>query len=282
MYGYIYKTTNTVNNKIYVGKHKGKFDENYHGSGIALHNAMKKYDETVFKTELIEECTNLENLNTKEKYWIETLDARNPAIGYNIAPGGDGGVIWKEGEHPSSGVRRFGEDNPFYGKHHSEETKLKVKQVWKQKIADGYVSPAKGKPNKYKGTIFVTNGDERVRIKKDELDKYITNGWVYRWAPKDLTDDKPRGGWHQSEHQKAVASKVHKGKKVSDKSIEKFRDTMANKSDIDKMMMRKNMSDSHKGKLWVTDGTNSAQINPEDYQEFEYFGFYLGRVIKNS
>lgn len=43
MYGYIYKTTNLINNKIYIGQHKHeKFDIKYFGSGYALVNAIKK------------------------------------------------------------------------------------------------------------------------------------------------------------------------------------------------------------------------------------------------
>lgn len=42
-FGYVYKTTNKVNNKIYVGKHKSNcFDENYLGSGTLLSSAIKK------------------------------------------------------------------------------------------------------------------------------------------------------------------------------------------------------------------------------------------------
>jgi len=43
MYGYIYKTTNLINNWIYIGqKKKIKFDHNYYGSGIHLKNAINK------------------------------------------------------------------------------------------------------------------------------------------------------------------------------------------------------------------------------------------------
>ena len=45
-YYYIYKTTNVVNNKIYIGKHKSKdLDNNYLGSGKILQLAVKKYGE---------------------------------------------------------------------------------------------------------------------------------------------------------------------------------------------------------------------------------------------
>jgi len=44
MYGYIYKTTNIVNGRQYIGQHMSElFDENYKGSGKALLEAINKY-----------------------------------------------------------------------------------------------------------------------------------------------------------------------------------------------------------------------------------------------
>jgi hypothetical protein len=46
MYGYIYKTTNIVNGKIYIGQHLHDcWDFNYKGSGKMLQKAFKKYGE---------------------------------------------------------------------------------------------------------------------------------------------------------------------------------------------------------------------------------------------
>lgn len=56
MFGYIYKTTNKVDGKIYIGQKKSdRFLENtYHGSGLYLLRAMKKYGKENFETCLIE------------------------------------------------------------------------------------------------------------------------------------------------------------------------------------------------------------------------------------
>ena len=90
MYGYIYKTTNLVENKIYVGQKKSnKFLGNkYLGSGKILKLAVKKYGEENFKVELLEECDSKEQLNEREIYWISTLNARERGVGYNICTGG--------------------------------------------------------------------------------------------------------------------------------------------------------------------------------------------------
>lgn len=89
-YGYIYKTTNLVTQKIYVGQKKSqKFLANkYLGSGIKLKSSIQKYGEDNFNVELLEWCYDENQLNSQEVYWIEKLDAMNPDIGYNLMSGG--------------------------------------------------------------------------------------------------------------------------------------------------------------------------------------------------
>ena len=87
----IYKITNIVSKKCYIGKHE-TFDlnDNYFGSGIALKDSIKKYRKDSFKKEIIEFCDNSEILSEREKYWIETENSIIPN-GYNISLGGKGG-----------------------------------------------------------------------------------------------------------------------------------------------------------------------------------------------
>lgn len=86
----IYKTTNLVNGKIYVGKDIHD-DINYFGSGILLERAIKKYGKYNFKKEIIQKCLSIEELNIQEIYWINKLNSCDRNVGYNIAIGGDGG-----------------------------------------------------------------------------------------------------------------------------------------------------------------------------------------------
>ena len=89
MYGYIYKTTNLFNGKIYVEQHKSsKFNKNYLGSGLHITNLVNKYGKESFSCELLEKCYSEEELNEKEIYWIKTLDSTNRNIGYNLMSGG--------------------------------------------------------------------------------------------------------------------------------------------------------------------------------------------------
>ena len=60
-YGYVYKTTNTVNGLVYIGKHSTEkvretqsLDESYYGSGIKLRKAISKYGIDSFVVEILE------------------------------------------------------------------------------------------------------------------------------------------------------------------------------------------------------------------------------------
>ncbi len=93
--GYIYKITNMVNNKIYIGQtvktvekrfiqHKNNSNKEYF-SQIVLYKAFNKYGMENFKCEEIEEVPN-DKLDEREKYWIEYYDSY--FSGYNSTLGG--------------------------------------------------------------------------------------------------------------------------------------------------------------------------------------------------
>lgn len=91
---YIYKITNNINNKIYIGKTEfdiqKRFKEHCRDSkkeykNRPLYNAMNKYGIEHFKIEEIEECNNPEE---RERYWIEYYNSFKN--GYNATLGGDG------------------------------------------------------------------------------------------------------------------------------------------------------------------------------------------------
>jgi len=151
----IYKTTNLINQKFYVGKDVHN-NPNYYGSGKRLKLAIQKYGIENFKKEILDICETLEHLNDREKFWIRELNAVNE--GYNISLGGDGGdtisnnprkfeigkkisesnkgkfvgkIISKETKEKISKSLKgkfVGDKNPNYGKKHSDETKDKIRK----------------------------------------------------------------------------------------------------------------------------------------------------------
>ena len=60
----IYKTTNLVNGKIYIGQDKYNSPV-YLGSGKILHLAFQKYGIENFNKETLEECESVQELNER-------------------------------------------------------------------------------------------------------------------------------------------------------------------------------------------------------------------------
>jgi len=121
----LYRITNLINGKVYIGQtvnadrrwsdHKWlskKKHEQY------VHSAMNKYGIENFSFEVIAECKLPDDANEAEKQLIIQYDSRNPEKGYNLAPGGE--TAWNTGL-PA-------EQQPMYGKHHSEDSKKKISE----------------------------------------------------------------------------------------------------------------------------------------------------------
>lgn len=88
-YGVVYKTTNLLNGKIYIGQtiQKGKQLETYLGSGVSLRNAIIKYGKDKFIKYIIFYAFDKNELDNAEEHLIEIYSAREKSIGYNIMKG---------------------------------------------------------------------------------------------------------------------------------------------------------------------------------------------------
>lgn len=122
--GYIYKITNIVNNKVYIGQTtktvEARWKQHKHSSvskKYALYYAMRKYGIDNFKIETLEQCDN-KDLDEKEIEWIAFYNSYRE--GYNMTLGGSGASnydyeaiykMWQEGKdifeiHEKIGCRR--------------------------------------------------------------------------------------------------------------------------------------------------------------------------------
>ena len=144
----IYKITNMVNGKVYIGQstqlskrlynHRNALKNNYH-SNHHLQNAYNKYGET-FQIEVIMYCDNKEKLDYLERYYISYYDSMNPQKGYNKE---DGGNLNKH--HSGETKKKISEAQK--GKHHSEETRIKMSIKHNN---SGYYRVSKRKSSRYK------------------------------------------------------------------------------------------------------------------------------------
>jgi group I intron endonuclease len=159
---FIYKTTNLINGKIYIGQSQKK-DPFYFGSGANIKKAVKEYGKKNFIREIVEEnIDNKKELDQREEYWIDFFDSTNPDIGYNICKGGSGrkashsqetkdrlseinkGKVMSEitkNKIRDGQPDRHGKNNPMYNRVTSDETKQKLSDALK-----GEKSPCFGVP----------------------------------------------------------------------------------------------------------------------------------------
>lgn len=140
----IYKITNRVNGKVYIGQTvtslKQRWKCHRHSSANCIfHKAIRKYGAENFTVEQIDIAADVDELNMKEKYWIRHYNSMIPN-GYNSTDGGDNFVVsetvrkkMSEKRKGVPGRKLYGEENPFYGKKHSEETRRKLSEHAKKR-----------------------------------------------------------------------------------------------------------------------------------------------------
>jgi hypothetical protein len=96
MYGIIYKVTNKINNKVYIGqtiqtlterKNKHYYKAKHEDINTHFINALRKYPKENFIWEIIDKADSQEKLNEKEKYWITYYNSVEK--GYNTKDGGE-------------------------------------------------------------------------------------------------------------------------------------------------------------------------------------------------
>ena len=89
---YIYKITNRLNEKIYVGQTKQLIEKRFLQhcyENTPIGQAMRECGIRNFTIEIIERCETQAQLNEREKFWINALNAKQPN-GYNVRNGGGG------------------------------------------------------------------------------------------------------------------------------------------------------------------------------------------------
>ena len=256
---YIYRITNLINGKTYIGQHKyKKLDDSYMGSGVYLAKAKKKYGIENFKKEILySRIQYKETADDMERFAI----AKERAIGkaeYNIADGGQGGAtplseetkrkiskalkgkkMSEESRRKMSESRRGMKCSPrseewrrkqsesHKGKKHnphSEETKRKISESHKGKHLS---EETKRKLSEAKKGRHLSLSEER-RIKLSEALKGENN---------------PNYGKHLSEETKRKLSEAKKGRRQTEEE-------------------KRKQSEAQRGKHWF----NNGKINKFCYE----------------
>ena len=191
MYHFLYRTECKITKKYYIGVHStNNLDDGYLGSGILLQESLKVYGKENHILEILQFFNSKEEKFEAEKNYI-TLEMINDPNCLNFSFGGNGGIMnqnhydnfmeagrnafkqkLQDPDFKQSFGKKISESNKrrvergealkapdWTGKKHTEETKIKIGQTNSIKQS--------GNANSQFGTMWITNGVENKKIKKD-------------------------------------------------------------------------------------------------------------------
>jgi hypothetical protein len=167
----IYKITNCLNSKIYIGKDTTS-NPKYYGSGVILNNAIKKYGIENFVKEVIDTAETKEDLSKKEKNWIEYYNSTDKSIGYNISKGGDGGDTISNNPNRDIIAEKLSESSPVKGKTYEEAYGKEKAEEYKNKLSQNHASTKHRKGKTYEEIYGKDLADLHKQKLKQARSKY--------------------------------------------------------------------------------------------------------------
>jgi len=202
----IYKTTNKLNGKIYIGKHQTKdLNDGYMGSGKYLKHAIEKHGIENFTKEILFVFENEADMNDREAELVTDAFVKEDT-NYNLCPGGNGGFgyinenslrntqkqrdaarknISKNVNHAKSTATMMQRKTGFCGEYERYKHKDYVHNgEVRQTISERRKGKGKGSSNSQYGTTWIWHIDYgNKKVKKEEVDGYIHQGWTKTYKP---------------------------------------------------------------------------------------------------
>ena len=285
MYGYVYKTTNKYNGKVYIGMHKGdKFDSTYYGSGNIITRIIDKYGVKNLQVDILEWCPTKSELSKAERRWIQYYWDLNINNSYNIHEGGFGGDTGANytperrllrNKRISSSVKKYytPEKRVEHGLKWTPEIMATVSKkakdrykdpLFREKVKNSNVFLRKGVAPSNKGRIYTKedkirlhmygnpNGTKgtgiinKISIFKDCTTKYINQNELDNY----IKDGWERGRCYRNKDGNLVGGIPYEETDPIDERIIIF------KGDKDKRVLRRLFDSKYKGdgwKIWTRD-----------------------------
>jgi len=178
----IYKITNKLNKKIYIGssmnikarisKHKSQLRNNKHKNSH-LQNSWNKYGEDNFKFEVVETVDSFELLLEREQFYLDNTKNK-----YNILSKAYASYGYKHSEKTKKllselGKMKTGDKNPFYGKTPSKESIEIIRNIGKSQTGDK--NPFYGKHHTKESKEKMSNSLKGRKMPESFLDKQKGN-----------------------------------------------------------------------------------------------------------
>jgi len=210
----IYKVTNRINGKVYIGQTVKSLDvrkkEHIRKARSVkswfLHNAIRKYGKDAFYFEIIRYCVSKEELNEKEMELIKEFKTKAP-LGYNMTDGGEGTMGYYPSQETRAKMGKAHKGNKYsLGCKHSEERKAEER---KRMIGNTYMVGRK------------LSDETRARVSKSLMGNKRMVGYKHSEETKEKVS-KFQKGRPKSEETRAKMSAAAKGRKVTDETKAKL------------------------------------------------------------
>lgn len=207
MYYTIYKITNSINDKYYIGKHKTQDpNDDYLGSGKVIRAAINKYGRDKFTKTILELCDSEEHMNERERAILTLEHVNNPNC-YNCRVGGEGGWgHWLNSEEAHQSRLKGGRNSGVRERNLAltkEQCMTRYENGLKKWIkANGYVRNDKAwteerrqlaskllkEKNPMHNKCWVCSPEGEIKfIDKDQLKSYKDIGWMKGKRVKDTS-----------------------------------------------------------------------------------------------
>ena len=205
-YHFIYKTTNLLSGKYYIGMHStNDLNDGYMGSGKRLRYSVNKYGKENHKVEVLEFFDDRKQLAAREKEIVNLNEiAKEECL--NLCVGGEGGRgftseeqklnvlkshvkqkilretdkewVEKKSKLTSQSNKKAYEEGRREKKYFFDWNGLKKSEEVKRKIGKANSEKQKGILNSQFGTCWITKEEINKKIKKEDLNSYLETGWI--------------------------------------------------------------------------------------------------------
>lgn len=243
----VYKTTNLINNKIYIGVKdlNQKNSNNYLGSGKYFLRTLKKYGKENFVRVIISDYDNKNDAYNLEKFLVDdAFVARKDT--YNIARGGYGGCTGPRSEETK---RKISERNKKYYKTHdgsnkgksaSEETRKKMSEF---RLGKKHSEESKKKIRE-KALNRRHNNTTKKKMSSSLKEYYKTHSAAFK------------GRTHTREWKNQHSERM-KGRLLSEKHIANL-----------KIARAKCKGDYNKDRKWINNGIETKMVNQKSIENY--------------